>query len=382
MELKENENESIYIQITDDNIKIPIYLNGEKYLLNIYPSKDNINIIFKLTKENIQTYYFFAKFDLKDFKKISKIFINYINIQGIFSHLINICKIYIINLELTKKEFKIIISFQNEGKKKIKFTLIKKIVSQEKINPVLIGRIIDNKLKLKIFNNQIETINKSLNIKEDTIKNINTNITNINDTLNNVLNNIPIYNTTISANNNNSVVSTKNSTSIESNSYSENNSCNNSVNNIEDEYQEETNKEKDDKKDFNNNINNNNNNNNPNALFCYDTSQNKKIMEFLIILNVVTILIVLYILGSNYNPSINLEFNTLDNEDYGNRLAYLSMVNNPRNNENFRDIFQENLDLQKSKEDGITNSKIKDEYIENKKKKTQERIYNNYYDYI
>ena len=103
-------------------------------------------------------------------------------------------------------------------------------------------------------------------------------------------------------------------------------------------------------------------------------------MEFLIILNVVTILIVLYILGSNYNPSINLEFNTLDNEDYGNRLAYLSMVNNPRNNENFRDIFQENLDLQKSKEDGITNSKIKDEYIENKKKKTQERIYNNYYD--
>ena len=105
-------------------------------------------------------------------------------------------------------------------------------------------------------------------------------------------------------------------------------------------------------------------------------------MEFLIILNVVTILIVLYILGSNYNPSINLEFNTLDNEDYGNRLAYLSMVNNPRNNENFRDIFQENLDLQKSKEDGITNSKIKDEYIENKKKKTQERIYNNYYDYI
>ena len=56
------------------------------------------------------------------------------------------------------------------------------------------------------------------------------------------------------------------------------------------------------------------------------------------------------------------------------------MVNNPRNNENFRDIFQENLDLQKSKEDGITNSKIKDEYIENKKKKTQERIYNNYYE--
>ena len=238
-------------------------------------------------------------------------------------------------------------------------------------------------MKLKIFNNQIETINKSLNIKEETIKNISTNITNINDTLNNVLNNIPIYNTTISANNNNSVVSTKNSTSIESNSYSENNSCNNSVNNIEDEYQEETNKEKDDKKDINNKINNNNNNNNPNALFCYDTSQNKKIMEFLIILNVVTILIVLYILGSNYNPSINLEFNTLDNEDYGNRLAYLSMVNNPRNNENFRDIFQENLELQKNKEEGtLTDSKIKDEYIENKKKKTQERIYNNYYDYI
>jgi hypothetical protein len=56
-------------------------------------------------------------------------------------------------------------------------------------------------------------------------------------------------------------------------------------------------------------------------------------------------------------------------------------VDNSRNYENFRDIFQENLDLQKNKDEGgITNSKIKDEYKENKKKKTQNRIYS-YYDY-
>ena len=60
-------------------------------------------------------------------------------------------------------------------------------------------------------------------------------------------------------------------------------------------------------------------------------------------------------------------------------MGYLSYMDNSRNNDNFRDIFQENLDMQKNMDEGgITNSKVKKEYIENKKKKLRDRIYNLY----
>ena len=231
-------------------------------------------------------------------------------------------------------------------------------------------------------------MDKSINIKDDIINNIKTTLSSINEKLNNI--SLINANNNLNTNINSNSVSTKNSSSIESNSNSENNSCNNnSINNNEDDYQEETIKDQNNfnnnssnKKENNDKVNNSNeNNNNPNAFFCYDSSQNKKIIEFLIILNVVTILIVLYILGSNYDLRINLEFDTPEENENG-RLTYLSFVGNSRNNDNFRDIFQENLELQKHKEEGtLTDSKIKDEYIENKKKKMQERLYN-YYDYI
>ena len=391
MENKENEKESNETIISENNIKIPIYLNGEKYIINIYPSKDNINIIFKLEKVKIITYYFLAKFDLKDFQKINKIFIFDKNINDIFTSLNLLCRNYIINLESTIKEYKMIIVFQSKENKKIKFTLFKKIVSQEKINPVLGGQIEDNKIKLNILRNQIIKIEKSSKLKNEIISKIKVSLSNINNKLNNIstinLNNLNISNST---------VSTKNSSSIETISNPENN---NNINNIEDDYPEEKDikkekekeieKEKEKEKDKNTQNtqnkkekekdNKNANNNNNNTFFCYDSSQNKKIIEFLIILNVVTILIVLYILGSNHNLRINLEFEPQYYESDNERLGYLSYMDNSRNNDNFRDIFQENLDMQKNMDEGgITNSKVKKEFIENKKKKLQDRIYNLY----
>ena len=389
MENKENEKESNETIISENNIKIPIYLNGEKYIINIYPSKDNINIIFKLEKVKIITYYFLAKFDLKDFQKINKIFIFDKNINDIFTSLNLLCRNYIINLESTIKEYKMIIVFQSKENKKIKFTLFKKIVSQEKINPLLGGQIEDNKIKLNILRNQIIKIEKSSKLKNEIISKIKVSLSNINNKLNNIstinLNNLNISNST---------VSTKNSSSIETISNPENN---NNINNIEDDYPEEKDikkekeieKEKEKEKDKNTQNtqnkkekekdNKNANNNNNNTFFCYDSSQNKKIIEFLIILNVVTILIVLYILGSNHNLRINLEFEPQYYESDNERLGYLSYMDNSRNNDNFRDIFQENLDMQKNMDEGgITNSKVKKEFIENKKKKLQDRIYNLY----
>ena len=375
------ENELKEIIETENNITIPIYLNEEKYIINIYPSKNNINIIFKLEKEKIISYYFFAKFDLKDFHQLNKAFLINKNINDIFISLKLLCKSYIINIQPTKKEYKMNIVLQNLENKKIKFTLVKKIVSQEKINPILEEQIEDNKLKLNILRNQIIKMDKLSLVKNDVINKIKSSLTNINNKLNNIstinLNNLNFLNSTSS---------TKNSSSIDTISNPENNI--NNINNIGDDYNDDKDKNNKNKKDNNNkkeeekDDNKNKNNNDKNdSFFCYDNTQNKKIIEFLIILNVVTILIVLYILGSNYNLRINLEFEPQYYESDKERLAYLSYMDNSRNNDNFRDIFQENLDMQKNLEEGITNSKIKNEYIENKKKKLQERLLYNYYDY-
>ena len=390
MEFRENDADSKEISIEKDIIIIPIYYKNEKYIINIYPSKNNINIVFKLEKEKVQTYYFFEKFDLKDFKTKNKLFLNDKNIGDIFLKLKNMTKTYFINLEI--KGIKINILFKNTNSNDVfKLTLKKKIVSQNKINPLLEEQISDNKVKLKALRKQIIKLDKSLKIKNDLINSIKTNLSHINNTLNNI--------SIININNNNTI----NSSSTKNSSTNESNSENNSNNNNEDEYQEsmneqdighfchhtkkeiKNNEEENNKNLINNNknINNiNNDNNSDNILdtfFCFeknDTSQNKKIIEFLIILNIITIIIVLYLLGSIYTFKTNSETDNYG-EDYedtmNNRYAYISFINNNRNdnNKNFMDFFQE--DLQNKGDDGITSSTAKDDYIDKNKKKASDR---------
>ena len=392
MEFRENEYDSKEILMTTDKIKIPHYYKNEKYLISIYISKDNININFKLEKEKIQTYYFFEKFDLRDLNQKSKLFLTYTNIKEIFVKLKEISNSYFIDLEI--KGNKISIIFKNISTNAvIKFALRKKIVSQKKINNLIEEQLGDNTSKLNIIKNQIIKTDKSINIKNDIINNIRTRITKINDTLNN----IPIIST-----NNNSIInsSTKNSSTNESNSE------NNSNHNNEDEYQEtmndsnninQTNQNQNQKPETNNNVNNNkninnntkkndNNNkindNNLDTFFCFDKNdpaQNKKIIELLIILNVVTIVIVLYILSSVYNFRLNLDPDAMNEneDDYDDsKLTYLTFLRRPRNDEqNFRDIFQEDLDLLNKGDDGITSSSHKEEYLDKKGKKNNERYF-------
>jgi len=392
MEFRDNDYDSKEILMTTDKIKIPHYYKNEKYLISIYISKDNININFKLEKEKIQTYYFFEKFDLRDLNQKSKLFLTYRNIKEIFVKLKEISNSYFIDLEI--KGNKISIIFKNISTNAvIKFALRKKIVSQKKINNLIEEQLGDNTSKLNIIKNQIIKTDKSINIKNDIINNIRTRITKINDTLNN----IPIIST-----NNNSIInsSTKNSSTNESNSE------NNSNHNNEDEYQEtmndsnninQTNQNQNQKPETNNNVNNNkninnnskkndNNNkindNNLDTFFCFDKNdpaQNKKIIELLIILNVVTIVIVLYILSSVYNFRLNLDPDAMNEneDDYDDsKLTYLTFLRRPRNDEqNFRDIFQEDLDLLNKGDDGITSSSHKEEYLDKKGKKNNERYF-------
>ena len=392
MEFRDNDYDSKEILMTTDKIKIPHYYKNEKYLISIYISKDNININFKLEKEKIQTYYFFEKFDLRDLNQKSKLFLTYTNIKEIFVKLKEISNSYFIDLEI--KGNKISIIFKNISTNAvIKFALRKKIVSQKKINNLIEEQLGDNTSKLNIIKNQIIKTDKSINIKNDIINNIRTRITKINDTLNN----IPIIST-----NNNSIInsSTKNSSTNESNSE------NNSNHNNEDEYQEtmndsnninQTNQNQNQKPETNNNVNNNkninnntkkndnnnkNNDNNLDTFFCFDKNdpaQNKKIIELLIILNVVTIVIVLYILSSVYNFRLNLDPDAMNEneDDYDDsKLTYLTFLRRPRNDEqNFRDIFQEDLDLLNKGDDSITSSSHKEEYLDKKGKKNNERYF-------
>ena len=400
MEFKENETDTKEIQITKDFIKIPIYYKDEKYIINIYPSKDNINIVFKLEKDKVLTFYFFEKYDLKDFKQKNKIFSKDINIKEIFSRLTDIAKKYLINLEIKGIHMNILFKniYTNDN---FKFNLKKRLVSQSKINSLLEEQLTDNSTKLNIFRNQIIKLDKSRQIKNDLINNINIRLSNIN----NILNNISIINT----NNNSAVInlsSTKNSSSNESNSE------NNSNNNNEDEYPESVNSSdmghfyqnqkqdstnnnnkkesknnNSDKTSSNNNKNNNDKNkNNLDIFFCFeknDPTQNKKIIEFLIILNIITIIVVIYMLCSIYTIRTNSDSDDLDddNDINNSRLAYLSFLNNRReeNAQKFGDLFQEDL---QNKDDGITSSATNNDYIEKKKKKAPERyIYftNDYY---
>ena len=387
MDFRENDTDSKDIQINQDLIKIPIYYKDEKYTISINPSKDCININFKLEKDRILTYYFFEKFDLRDFKQKHKIFLKHINIKEIFAKLKDICKTYFINLEI--KGNKISILFENnDTKTTFKFALKKRIVSQEKLNPLFEEQIGDNTAKLYKLKNQIINMNKSLNLKNGIINNIKANITKLNTTLNNM----PIIHNPNHTNTLNSV-STKNSSCNESNSE------NNSNNNNGDEYQEAMNDSDNNvqynknQKNSNNKDNNSKNNdkdnnkdtntsndNNLDTFFCFeknDPSQNKKIIELLIILNVVTIIIVLYIFSSVYNFKIDLGTDDMEeNSEYDdNKYTYLSFVNNARNNENqnFRDIFQEDLELLTKGDDGITRASLQEDYMDKKKKKNNER---------
>ena len=132
-------------EIKNNILNFNVNINEDIYLIKIYPSKDNITIIFKIEKENIQTYYYFEKFDLKDFKQKNKIFLYDENIKDVFCTLKdNIDKFSII---LSKNLFKIFIIFSNGNRYIVDFILRKKVLSKTRLNTLLIF-ITFNKYKI------------------------------------------------------------------------------------------------------------------------------------------------------------------------------------------------------------------------------------------
>ena len=67
MDILENDHELKKEEENKDLLKLLINFEEEKYLLKIFPSKDNISLIFKLEKERVETFYFYAKFKRSSF---------------------------------------------------------------------------------------------------------------------------------------------------------------------------------------------------------------------------------------------------------------------------------------------------------------------------
>ena len=384
-DVKESENEK-------DSIKLCFNLNEEKYLLKIYPSRDKINIVFKLEKEKTQTYYYFEKFDLKDFRRTNNLFINDNNITGVYFHLRQLAENYISTLEKKEIRMNILFKEQNNSKQVINFILRKKILSQDRLNPLLVSQIQDNQSKIDVLKQQIIKLDNSLQTKNDVIANINNNMTNINS----VINNINIINKS-KINSNNSIRSN------ESNSENTNNTSNN--NNDNEEIEEEISgndsdihfyqkKEPDSKRSNGKRKKKNKNKykkvkmaqadanktNNNDSFFCIESMevfQNKKTIELLFILNVITILVVLYLVGSIYSLRSNLEYEKVRVEDVMNKLAYLSLVDDSNDDDyvNLRDIFGDNnLDMSlKTRDEGRITSTTKGDYMDERKRKMQDK---------
>ena len=167
-----------------DILQFNINIDDEIYLIKIYPSKDNITIIFKIEKEKIKTYYYYEKFDLRDFKQKNKIFINDENIKEVFITLKNIIdkssKTLVTNL------YKSVIKFSKENEFVIDFTLRKKIISQNRLNPILISQIEDTNNGIDLLTKHMAKINTNIEKQKNIIEGIKSNIININNNLKNL----------------------------------------------------------------------------------------------------------------------------------------------------------------------------------------------------
>ena len=346
----DNENFSKEDKNEIDTIKIFKNINEEKYLLRIFPSKDNATIIFKLEQEKIQTYFYIETFDLRDFRKKNKLFLSDDNISELFSHLKEIRKSCIIELEKKLKQINVYFKNNFDSKFVLNFTLIKHIVSQKNLNPLLVEQIQENKATIKMLKKQIAKLNKAIQVKTDIINDFNNSISNINNAMNN------INNTNINKNeeeNNNKkneeqeeLISKDNSSfkerETEEKSYISNN-------------RKKKNKKQNKKIKFrndNNPINNNKQDNNTN-IFCFENIEilgNKKLFEILVLFNVVAILIILCLLGSIYSIKSDLEYEKIIEEDFINKLAYLNSGNIYNDDDGQNKINNENNSKDEEKE--------------------------------
>ena len=175
------------IQNHEDNIiEITKNINEINFSLKIYFAKDKQSIIFKVEQDNIQTYYYYEKFYLLDFKNNNKRFNLMNNLNEIYLNIKYIVDKYSTKIE-EETTNKIKIEFSNNSEIIATFSLRKKILSQNRLNPILEQQIQLNKNKIKAIKKQASKLEKSVNNQTDMINDINKKIDSINENLDNII---------------------------------------------------------------------------------------------------------------------------------------------------------------------------------------------------
>ena len=331
------------IKESKDLLELKIENDNIKFLLKIFPSKDNISLIFKLEKEKIQTYYYYAKYDLDDFKQISKKFDKEINIKSVYYRMKDIIINQICKLEKNGLSYKI--HFIKKSKETTAvFTLRKKIVAQERLNDLLLVQIQNDKNIIKNLKKQIAKLDKNIQNKNDIIDRINNNLNNITDVVNNLNTKI------IEAENNTKITPSKENDDEIKKTYPINKEENELLkknlitqekkqpeiidDTIGKRYISNNRKKKNKQKNGKNGNNQNKDENNKNktknedTFLCFDNDvyKNKKAYEFLIIFNFICILIVMYLLCSIYALKSNLAFDKIKDQDLMKKVTLLSLL--------------------------------------------------------
>ena len=369
--MEDNDNElKQKIEESKDLLKLPLDLSDKQYLLKIFPSKDNIFLIFKLEKEKTQTFYYYAKFDLKYFKQINKRFTNDNNIYNVFIHLKFMIKDYAYTLEKNKMIMNILFQKNNSS---FSFSLRKKIVSQNRMNFELVGEIQENKAKIKLLKKQIAKLDKTIQNKNNIIDSINNSISQIKTAVDNInlnQNNIENNDSDTKKNNNVKKISfpskknrediniVKNSNNV---SQKENEILKRNLTLMKNYQKSEL--ELEGKRYISNNKKKKNKNqikkmknlfkkeevpnheeDDSDTIFCFDNVdvfQNKKIYETLIIFNIITVFIIIYLICCIHSLRSNMSSDQFREQELIKKFEFLSLLSDYQDND--MDGIRENI---------------------------------------
>lgn len=374
-ELKENSEPK-------DCLKVQINLEDQKYFLKIFLSKDNLSIIFVLEKEKIKTNYYFGKFYLNELKKINKKFNSDNNIVLAFNRLKDITQNNTCKLE--KESLKIKICFiKNNSEFNAIFLLRKKNVDQKRLNLLLEEEIQENKAKIKILKKQVTKLDKIIENKNGLIDNIDDNISKLKREINDINNNL----TNELKNDKNKIENELFKKEIQNKrkklkeDLMKKKIQKNEVEKVKKEYKINLQKDKKKDKDENQDLNL------QDTIFNFgniEVIKNKKIYEALITFNLITVVIIIYLLLSisDLNSSLTLK---MKGQDLLKKIAILNLLENYQDDEmggireNIIDFQLKNNDNDEHQaignEEDSQNSKKKLTYIIKRKSKKKSLLY-------
>ena len=232
------------------------------------------------------------------------------------------------------------------------FLLKKIMVPQNQLNPLLFKQVQENKSKLKLLKKQITKLNKAIQKKTDIINDFNHNI----DSINKIINNINNANLNSNINKKKEKEKEKKEEKKNSNNIKEikspkENPSKQETESIEKRYISNSRKRKNKKQNKKIKLaqmNNNLNNNAPDVtnIFCFENVEilgNKKIFEFLVLFNIITIVVILCLLGSIYSIKSDLDYEKLIEDNFLNKLAYLNIGNEYYDDEDEEQDYMSNL---------------------------------------